>query len=132
MEAVMFMEQWEPSEVEVAGAKVRMLFTLRAAARMEQALGKPYADLVLEMLQIAPEGKEPAPAMGVERQAVIVRLLMEEAGQAVTEAQLRGLHMLQFSRLARAAQREMLQKLPQAQKKTTFPDVRPNRPAGHE
>lgn len=126
MNAVTFLEQWEPSEVEVAGARVRLLFTLRAAARMEQALGRPYGDLVLEMLQIAPDGKATAPAMSVERQAVIVRLLMEEAGQAVTEAQLQSLHMLQFSRLARAAQREMLQKLPRSEKKTA-PPVSPPR-----
>ena len=121
MESVTFMEQWEPSEVEVAGAKVRLLFTLRAAARMEQALGKPYADLVLEMLQVSPDGTTTAPAMSAERQAVIVRLLMEEAGQAVTEAQLQGLHMLQFARLARAALRQMLQKLPPPEKKTAAP-----------
>ena len=108
----MFFDQIAASEEEIAGQKVKMLFTLGAAAKMESELQTPYPELVLEFMQLNPEGKKAEHAMAVGRQAKVIRILMAEAGQAVTEDDLKKLHMLDFAALARMAQREMVLKSP--------------------
>lgn len=106
----------EPSEWLVDGHMVKLLFTLRAAARLESRLGKSYEDIIFEMLQTDAQGSK-LPPMTLERQAQVVLALMEEAGEQVTLEQLLGMHMQAFSALARAAQAEMLLKVPRGGKK---------------
>ena len=112
-----FWAMTEPSEWDIDGHRVRMLFTMRAAARLEQLLQARYEEIVFEMLQTDAEGHTGLPPMAIERQAAVVMTLMQEAGEEVTMAQLMGMHMRTFSALARAAQAEMLLKLPRGDKK---------------
>jgi len=114
---VSFYDKAAPSEWEVGGRIYKMFFTLRAAAKLESLLGKRYDQIVLEMLQVAPDGEDLAPAMSVERQATIVRVLLEEGGTPVPMAELMAMRMMDFSALARAAQAEMLMKQPRGSKK---------------
>lgn len=107
-----FLDMVEPSRARVCGREVKLLFTMHAAARMEQELGADYPALVMEFLRIPPEGDGIAPPMALERQIKVVRILMEECGQEVTEAELAALHMQDFAVLARAAQGDMLRKSP--------------------
>lgn len=112
-----FWAMTEPSEWDIDGYRVRMLFTLRTAARLEQLLGKPWEEIIFEMLQTDKDGTQGLPPMAMERQALVVLAVMEEAGEQVTLEQLMGLHMQRFTALARAAQAEILLKLPRGSKK---------------
>lgn len=112
-----FWAMTEPSEWDIDGYKVRMLFTLRTAARLEQLLGKPWEEIIFEMLQTDKDGAQGLPPMAMERQAQVVLAVMQEAGEQVTLEQLMGLHMQRFTALARAAQAEILLKLPRGGKK---------------
>lgn len=108
-----FMSKLTPTEVTVCGRRVQLLFTMHAAARMEAELETDYPALVLELLQ-APLSAESGmrPPMAIARQAVIVRILMEECGQEISQEELEGLHASDFALLARAAQTEILKKSP--------------------
>lgn len=121
MEKVAFLNKLEPTRVEVAGTEVRLHFTLRAAARIEQELDAPYLDVVLEMLQAPGEGGKTPPPMSFDRQIALIRILMEEAGQIVDSEELRSLHMVEFTALAQAARQEMLDKMPVGDAKKNSP-----------
>jgi len=59
-------------------------------------------------------------SLSLSEQAEIVRILMEEAGQSISAKTLMSLDMREFALLARAAQVEIVGKMPRsAQKKTT-------------
>ena len=45
-----FIQQVEPTEVELSGGKVKLLFSLRAAAEIEDAFQAPYLTIVYEAL----------------------------------------------------------------------------------
>lgn len=117
MDRISFYDKSQPSEWEIGGTTYKMFFTLRAAARLEALLGKRYDEIVMEMLQVDPNSSDLAPAMAVERQAVIVRVLLEEGGTPRTQEQLLNMRMLDFAALARAAQAEMLLKQPHGNRK---------------
>lgn len=113
-----FLTKVEPSHVTVAGQDVQLLFTMHAAARMEQELEDDYPALVMEMLRLPKDGGDKlAPPMRLERQAKVVRILMEECGQDVRDEDILTLHMQDFAALARAAQEEILRKSPKSAKK---------------
>ena len=103
-----FFRRWEATEREIAGRTVRMLFSLRAAARLEAALGGTYPEILLEMLQVPADPTAPMPPpMKLERQAEVVRILMSEAGDDVSMEELQNLHLADFMELARMAQEEL-------------------------
>lgn len=117
MDKISFYDKSHPSEWDIGGTTYKMFFTMRAAAKLEALLGKRYDEIVMEMLQIDPEGKGLAPAMAIERQAEIVRVLLEEGGTPCSKEQLLGMRMMDFAALARAAQAEMLLKQPHSSQK---------------
>lgn len=55
MDSVQFATAYVPTEIEVAGAHVRLFFTLQAAMKMEASLKRPYLETVLMMLQAEDE-----------------------------------------------------------------------------
>lgn len=123
MDSVQFATAYMPTEIEVAGARVRLFFTLQAAMKMEAALKRPYLETVLMMLQAEDENGKTR-MLPLSEQAEIVRILMEEAGQSISVKALLALDMREFALLARAAQVEIVGKMPRsAQKKTVSPMV---------
>lgn len=68
-----FIQQVEPTEVELSGGKVKLLFSLRAAAEIEDAFQAPYLTIVYEALGMDAQGKTAAP------------MSLERAGQAHTD-----------------------------------------------
>ena len=119
MDSVQFATAYVPTEIEVAGAHVRLFFTLQAAMKMEASLKRPYLETVLMMLQAEDDNGKPQ-SLPLSEQAEIVRILMEEAGQSISAKTLMSLDMREFALLARAAQVEFVGKMPRsAQKKTT-------------
>ncbi len=117
MEQMRFSKGLQPSTVEVAGCSVKLFFTFRAALAMEEHFQEPYLDTVLRMLQVPGDDGKPRSPMPLAEQAEIVAILMRNAGQEIDAADLMDLHMVDFSTLARAAQAEMLLKMPEGKKK---------------
>lgn len=117
MDSVQFATAYVPTEIEVAGAHVRLFFTLQAAMKIEASLKRPYLETVLMMLQAEDDNGKPQSLL-LSEQAEIVRILMEEAGQSISAKTLMSLDMREFALLARAAQVEIVGKMPRsAQKK---------------
>lgn len=108
MEKVSFLHRWEPTEYQIGGQTIRMLFTMHAAARLEAALEKTYPEILLEALQVNPDPDGPVPPpMRIGRQAAMIRILMQEAGQDISPEDLQQMHMGDFVELARCAQMEL-------------------------
>lgn len=59
MDSVQFATAYVPTEIEVAGAHVRLFFTLQAAMKMEASLKRPYLETVLMMLQAEDDNGKP-------------------------------------------------------------------------
>lgn len=116
MDSVQFATAYVPTEIEVAGAHVRLFFTLQAAMKMEASLKRPYLETVLMMLQAEDENGKPQ-SLPLSEQAEIVRILMEEAGQSISAKTLMSLDMREFALLARAAQVEIVGKMPRSAQK---------------
>lgn len=129
MSYIAFLDKLEPSEVNVAGARVRLFFSFHAAARMEQLLERNYESIVMAMVQAPDENGVIPPPLPLRDQCIVIRCLMEAAGNPAEDGALEELHMLDFSRLARAALREILSKMPR-QKKTDSAHPAPD-PNGH-
>ena len=119
MDSVQFATAYVPTEIEVAGAHVRLFFTLQAAMKMEASLKRPYLETVLMMLQAEDDnGKQQS--LPKSEHEEIVSILMEETGLSISAKTLMSLDMREFALLARAAQGEIVGKMPRsAQKKTT-------------
>lgn len=115
MEKISFVRKIEPTVVEIEGVQVRLLFTMGAAAAMEDAFAQPYLQTVSDMLQIPlQKGGLLAPPLPIEQQAQIISILAEAAGQELPVAALTALPMAAFTLLAQAAQGEIVAKTPWA------------------
>ena len=113
MEKISFLRKIRPTEIEVDGVQVRLLFTMGAAAAMEDVFAQPYLQTVCDMLQVPLEmGGRLTPPLSIEQQAQLIVILAEAAGQELTAAELAGLPMVEFTRLAQAAQSEIVDKTP--------------------
>ena len=103
-----FFKRWEPTEKTIGGRTVRMLFSLRAAARIEAALDASYPEILMEMLQVPKTPEDPVPPpMRLDRQAAVIRILMAEGGQELPPDGLQGMHLGDFLELAKMAQEEL-------------------------
>lgn len=116
MEKISFIRKIEPTALEVGGVQVRLLFTMGAAAAMEDAFAQPYLQTVCDMLQ-APmqKGGLLSPPLSIEQQALLISILAAAAGQELTIEALTALPMAEFTRLAQAAQGEIIAKTPWAE-----------------
>lgn len=113
----MFYGQYAPSEVVIGERRFSLFFSMRAAARIEEAFQLPYPTVVAKLLQIPmAEGAKPLP-MPMDEQRRIVEILLEEGGEDLSDLDLEELHILDFNILARAAQAEILAKSPKADAK---------------
>lgn len=111
-----FIRQVAPTVVDLPGGKVKLLFTLRAAAEMEAEFQAPYLAVVYEALGLTPEGKPSSP-MPLARQARLAAILMRAGGQDVDAEALMQLHMEDFALLAAGMVQEMFLKTPRGDKK---------------
>lgn len=105
-------EKLEPSHVTLNGRDYPMLFSLRAAAKMEAELKTPYSQIVSELLQLHGEDEPEPPSMSWARQAVVVACLMQAGGVKVKADDLMELHVSQMQTLCNGAAREIFQKIP--------------------
>lgn len=120
-----FIQQVEPTEVELSGGKVKLLFSLRAAAEIEDAFQAPYLTIVYEALGMDAQGKTAAP-MSLERQARLIQILARAGGQELSLQELMDMHMTDYAALAAGTMREIFMKSPRGGKKKS-PD-QPIRP----
>lgn len=111
-----FIQQVEPTEVELSGGKVKLLFSLRAAAEIEDAFQAPYLTIVYEALGMDAQGKTAAP-MSLERQARLVQILARAGGQELSLQELMDMHMADYTALATGTMREIFMKSPRGDKK---------------
>lgn len=113
-----FVYQTEPTWVVLSsGQRIPLMFSMRAAARMEKELGKPYPQILDELFGKEAERQGLTPAMSWERQACLIACLADAAGLAVTPEALMDLHLQDFSLLCQGAVQEILFKSPQDSKK---------------
>lgn len=114
---VSFVQKYRPSRVEAAGCVIPLLFTMGAAAEMEDAFGESYLRTINQMLQIRMHAGEAAPdPMPVRKQAQIICILARAGGcTELTVDDLMKLHTKDFAVLARAAQDEIIAKSPWAE-----------------
>lgn len=113
MEKISFVRKIEPTTIEVEGVEVRLLFTMGAAAEMEDVFAQPYLQTVSDMLQIPMQKGGPlTPPLSIEQQAILISILAKAAGQELTVAALTELPMVAFTQLAQAAQGEIVAKTP--------------------
>lgn len=113
MKPLSIWQQVSPTVVTIDGVEIRMLFTLRAAAILEDALQTDYISMVRELLQAPEEKGLPAPPpMRLTRQAVIVHVLMQEAGEDVSMEEIKALPMEIFTQLCQGMIQEILCKTP--------------------
>lgn len=113
-----FMQQWAPTTARVCEQDVKLLFSLGAAADMENQLETDYPKIVCEFLRIPTDGgTELAPPMTLKRQAVVIACMMRAAGEDIAPNDLMQLHMQDFATLSKAAGHEMIAKSPTAKKK---------------
>lgn len=113
----MFLKSIEPTKVTLTdGTELSMLFSLRAAARIEEELEKPYIEVVQNIL-----GKDingvPCTPMSVSDQAVVIACLLQECGQDVSVEDLMTLHMTDFTILCNGAIYELFLKSAKSKKK---------------
>lgn len=111
-----FIQQVEPTEVELSGGKVKLLFSLRAAAEIEDAFQAPYLTIVYEALGMDAQGKTAAP-MSLERQARLIQILARAGGQELSLQELMDMHMTDYTALAAGTMREIFMKSPRGGKK---------------
>ena len=111
------LRKMEPTVVQLGDQAIPMLFSLRAAAEMEEKLATPYPQILKEIFQQHEEGEPEPPPMPWARQAEVVACLCRAAGGSVTSQELMDLHMTQFNTLCQGALREILYKMPQNTKK---------------
>ena len=111
-----FIQQVEPTEVELSGGKVKLLFSLRAAAEIEDAFQAPYLTIVYEALGMDAQGKTAAP-MSLERQARLIQILARSGGQELSLQELMDMHMTDYTALAAGTMREIFMKSPRGGKK---------------
>ena len=115
-----FIQQVEPTEVELSGGKVKLLFSLRAAAEIEDAFQAPYLTIVYEALGMDAQGKTAAP-MSLERQARLIQILARAGGQELSLQELMDMHMTDYTALAAGTMREIFMKSPRGGKKKSRP-----------
>lgn len=115
MENISFIRKIEPTVVEIEGVQIKLLFTMGAAAAMEDVFAQPYLQTVSDMLQVPMQkGGLLSPPMSIEQQALLISILAEAAGQKLTVDALTALPMVSFTQLAQAAQGEIIAKTPWA------------------
>ncbi len=113
-----FLQQVEPTRVELLGGVAELRFTLHAAAAIEQEFDVPsYLTIVYEALGLDPEGHKLDSVMPLERQARLVAILMRECGQDATVDDLMTMHMDDFTRLAMGAVTVIFYKSPRGKGK---------------
>lgn len=111
------LQRLEPTVVQLGDQEIPMLFSLRAAAEMEEKLATPYPQILDELFQRHEEGEPEPPPMPWARQAEVVACLCRAAGGSTTASELMDLHIAQFNTLCQGALREILFKTPQKTKK---------------
>ena len=105
--------QLEPTICTIGGVEFPMVFSMKAAAMMEEELDTPYPAIVQEMLG-GDEG-ENAKAMPWARQAAVIACMMRAAGVQITAEELMGsVHMTEAQGLCNNALAEMVRKQPRA------------------
>jgi len=111
------LQKMEPTKVQLGDQEIPMLFSLRAAAEMEERLDTPYPQILRELFQQHEEGEPEPPPMAWARQAEVVACLVRGAGCEMSAETLMELHITQFNTLCQGALREILYKTPQTSKK---------------
>lgn len=120
----------EPSSVELLGEHIPLYFSLRAAARMEEALGIDYPQIINRMYELAGPDGEKAKALPICDQAKVMAIVIlegeiaegkpqDQGWQAAVEelcGQLTGLHMSEFTKLANAVTQEIMFKTSRGKK----------------
>lgn len=113
MRKISFLQKIEPTRVKIMDTTVELLFTMGAAAAMEEAFAQPYLQTVCDMLQAPLEsGGALSPPLSIEQQTRLICILAEAAGQELPLEELMQLPMADFTLLALAAQTEIITKTP--------------------
>lgn len=114
---VSFLHTLEPSEVIIDGFSIPLMFSLRAAAMMEEETGVPYTELVWRLFELPGEDEDKAEPLKMREQAAVVACLIHEGQRAKGEApqkiadivdDMSGLHMEQMNELVLGATQEIL------------------------